>query len=318
MDKKIIVILDGFVANSGDLSWDGLKEFGELTVYDRSLPEEVIQRAKDAWAVFINKVNMTEEVLRQLPKLKFLGVLATGYNNVDIAAAKRLGITVCNVPAYSSDSVAQLVFALLLDITNRVGDYSASVKEGEWSRCKDFSYRLSPITELAGMTMGIVGFGNIGQRVATIASALGMNVITTSAKADGSPLATRVTLDELLSQSDVLSLNAALTPATKHIINADNIAKMKHSAIIINTARGGLVDEQALAEALNSRRIAAAGVDVLNEEPPRNGSPLIDSKYCVVTPHIAWQSTQARMRLVDISVDNLRAFVEGTPKNVVE
>ena len=311
-----IIILDGYVANSGDLSWEPLRELGELTVYDRTAPEEVTERAADATAIYTNKVLITDDVMEALPELKFIGVLATGYNNVDIDAAHRRGITVCNVPAYSTDSVAQLVFAHLLHILNSIGDYAASVNSGEWAGNRDFSYRLRPFDELAGQTIGIIGMGNIGHRVAAIAQAFGMRVVTNSGRElpDG---VERVSLDELFRQSDVISLNSALTPATKGIISREALALMKPTAIIINTSRGPLIEEEALAEALREGRIAAAGIDVLCEEPPRKGSPLIGCPRCFVTPHIAWQSSQARQRLVDISIDNLRRFLDGKPQNRV-
>ncbi|MDE7474353.1 MAG: D-2-hydroxyacid dehydrogenase [Duncaniella sp.] len=311
-----IIILDGYVANSGDLSWEPLRELGELTVYDRTAPEEVTERAADATAIYTNKVLITDDVMEALPELKFIGVLATGYNNVDIDAAHRRGITVCNVPAYSTDSVAQLVFAHLLHIVNSIGDYAASVNSGEWAGNRDFSYRLRPFDELAGQTIGIIGMGNIGHHVAAIAQAFGMRVVTNSGRElpDG---VERVSLDELFRQSDVISLNSALTPATKGIISREALALMKPTAIIINTSRGPLIEEEALAEALREGRIAAAGIDVLCEEPPRKGSLLIGCPRCFVTPHIAWQSSQARQRLVDISIDNLRRFLDGKPQNRV-
>lgn len=311
-----IIILDGYVANSGDLSWEPLRELGELTVYDRTAPEEVTERAAEATAIYTNKVLITDDVMEALPELKFIGVLATGYNNVDIDAAHRRGITVCNVPAYSTDSVAQLVFAHLLHIINSIGDYAASVNSGEWAGNRDFSYRLRPFDELAGQTIGIIGMGNIGRRVAAIAQAFGMRVVTNSGRElpDG---VERVSLDKLFRQSDVISLNSALTPATKGIISREALALMKPTAIIINTSRGPLIEEEALAEALREGRIAAAGIDVLCEEPPRKGSPLIGCPHCFVTPHIAWQSSQARQRLVDISIDNLRRFLDGKPQNRV-
>ena len=311
-----IIILDGYVANSGDLSWEPLRELGELTVYDRTAPEEVTERAADATAIYTNKVLITDDVMEALPELKFIGVLATGYNNVDIDAAHRRGITVCNVPAYSTDSVAQLVFAHLLHIVNSIGDYAASVNSGEWAGNRDFSYRLRPFDELAGQTIGIIGMGNIGRRVAAIAQAFGMRVVTNSGR-ELPDVVERVSLDELFRQSDVISLNSALTPATKGIISREALALMKPTAIIINTSRGPLIEEEALAEALREGRIAAAGIDVLCEEPPRKGSPLIGCPHCFVTPHIAWQSSQARQRLVDISIDNLRRFLDGKPQNRV-
>ncbi len=313
---KKIVILDGYVANSGDLSWSALEQLGQLTVYDRTAPEEVVERARGAFAIFTNKVLITDEIMSRLPGLEFIGVLATGYNNVDIESARRRGITVCNVPAYSTNSVAQLVFAHLLQITNSIGDYAGSVNRDEWGGNVDFSYRLRPFDELAGMTMGIIGMGNIGRRVAAIAQAFGMKVVTTSGRELPEGVR-RVNLDTLLEESDVISLNSALTQATKGIINRETLAKMKPTAILINTSRGPLVDEDALTEALRENRIAAAGIDVLCEEPPHHGSPLIGCPRCFVTPHIAWQSSQARRRLVDISAANLKAFVEGEPVNLV-
>lgn len=313
---NIIVVLDSYPANDGDLSWKDLESLGKLTVYDRTSPDQVIERCRDAQVVFTNKVVMSADVIAALPKLRFIGVLATGYNNIDIEAARKAGVTVCNVPAYSTDSVSQLVFALLLEITNRTAAYSESVKKGKWSNCPSFSYRLKPITELSGKTMGIIGFGNIGNRVATIAKAFGMTVLTTSQR-QLPEWVERVKLDELLSRSHVVSLNSALTPATRHIINEETLMLMRPDAILINTSRGGLVDEAALAAALKRGQIAAAGVDVLEQEPPRDGSPLIDSDRCLVTPHIAWQSTEARKRLLAVSVDNLRAYMAGEPQNVV-
>lgn len=313
---KKIVVLDGYVANSGDLSWDALKKWGELTVYDRTAPEEIIERAKDAFAIFTNKVIITDEIMEALPRLRFIGVLATGYNNVDIDAAHKREIAVCNVPAYSTESVAQVVFAHLLNIVNGIGEYAVSVNKGEWAENRDFSYRLRPFAELAGKTMGIIGMGNIGRRVAEIARAFGMQVVTNSTRELPEGVK-RVNLTELFKESDVISLNSALTPRTRNIIDREALALMKPTAILINTSRGPLVDEAALAEALRENRIAAAGVDVLCEEPPRSGSPLIGCERCFISPHIAWQSSEARARLIDISISNLKAFCEGRPQNLV-
>ncbi len=311
-----IVILDGYVANSGDLSWEALDKLGEVTVYDRTAPDKVVERAADATCVLTNKVLMTADVLAELPKLKYIGVLATGYNNVDIEAARQRGIIVTNVPAYSTDSVAQLVFALLLNVVNDIHSYAESVSRGDWGNCDDFSYRLKPFDELAGQTMGVIGMGNIGSRVARIAMAFGMKVITTSARSLPEGVE-RVEADELFRRSDVVSLNTALTPATKGLINARTLALMKPTAILINTSRGPLIDEDALAAALRLGRIAAAAVDVLCEEPPRSGSPLVGCPGAYITPHIAWQSTQARRRLLDIAMSNVGAYVKGAPVNVV-
>lgn len=319
MEKPRIVILDGYVANSGDLSWHEIASLGELTVYDRTSPDEVIARCSGATAVFTNKVIIDADTIVALPDLKFIGVLATGYNNVDIEAARRTGIVVSNVPAYSTMSVAQLVFAMLLTICNRVSDYSASVAAGRWASCDDFSYRLGPIEELDGKTMAVYGLGNIGRRVAAIADAFGMHVVScTSQPAENlPPYIEKVSRDEMFRRADVLSLNAPLTATNRHFVNAATIALMKPTAIVINTARGPLVDEEALADALASGRLAFAAVDVLAVEPPRQGSPLIGLDNCIVTPHVAWQSTDARRRLLDVSAANLRAFLAGAPQNVV-
>lgn len=315
-EKINIVVLDSSPANDGDLSWNELESIGNLTIYERTAPQETVERCRGAQAVFTNKVMMTADVMASLPELRFIGVLATGYNNIDLDAARKAGVTVCNVPAYSSESVAQLVFALLLEVTDRVAEYSASVKRGEWGNCPSFSYRLGAITELSGKVMGIIGFGNIGLQVATIARAFGMTVITNSSRQLPGWVG-RVSLDELFSRSNVISLNSALTPATHHIINKESLRLMRSDAILVNTSRGGLVDEAALACALEQGQIAAAAVDVLETEPPRQGSPLIDSGRCIVTPHIAWQSTEARERLLAISAGNLRSFLAGEPQNVV-
>lgn len=311
-----IIVLDASPANDGDLSWKELESLGQVDVYAATAPDEVTQRCRGAEVVLTNKVVMNSEVIASLPDLKYIGVLATGYNNIDLEAARKAGITVCNVPAYSSESVAQLVFALLLAVTNRVADYSASVKKGDWQHCQTFSYRLSPIMELSGKTMGIIGFGNIGMQVGTIARAFGMTVITTSHR-ELPQWAERVELDELLARSNVVSLNSALTDATYHIINEETLMLMRQDAIMVNTSRGPLIDEPALASALNRGQIAAAAVDVLESEPPRNGSPLIEARNCIITPHIAWQSTEARQRLLAITVENLKAYLSGHPQNVV-
>ncbi len=313
------VVLDGYVANDGDLSWSGIEELGNLTVYERTSPAEIVDRAAGADAVFTNKVVLTDEIMEQLPDLKFIGVLATGYNNVDIEAARRRGITVCNVPAYSTESVVQTVFAHLLNIVNRVAAHSASVKRGDWQFCNDFSYRLGPIDELSGSTMGIYGLGHIGMRVAEVAHAFGMKVIALTSKTAGNLPAyiEKVDRDGLFMRSDVLSLNAPLTADNALFVNSVTLSLMKPGAILINTARGGLIDENALAEALDRGMVHAAGVDVLSVEPPVNGDVLIDNERCEVTPHIAWQSTQARRRLLEVSTQNLRQLLAGTPQNVV-
>lgn len=314
-----IVVVDGYVANSGDLSWDALAALGELTVYDRTSPDQLIDRCRDAYAVITNKVVIDAAAIDALPSLRYIGVLATGYNNVDIAAARRAGVTVCNVPAYSTASVAQTVFALLLAITNRVESYSASVHAGDWSRCADFSYRLGPIEELDGLTMAVYGLGNIGSRVAAIAHAFGMKVISFTSKQQDAlpPYIEKVSRDEMFGRADVLSLNAPLTADNRHFVCGETLALMKPTAILINTARGGLVDEHALASALREHRIAAAGIDVMDCEPPKADNPLSALDNCIITPHIAWQSTGARRRLLAVTADNLAAFMSSHPINVV-
>lgn len=313
--KKIVILDAATIGDDRDV-WRALEAYGDVVAYDNTRPEDVAARCGGAWAVLTNKVPVTDDTMRCCPELRYIGVLATGYNIVDIAAAAKLGICVSNVPGYSTDSVAQLVFALLLELTNRVGRYSGAVEAGRWEASPLFSFRVAPIMELAGLTMGIYGFGTIGKRVAEIARAFGMGVITPSRK-DLPDWVERVELPAFWSRADVVSINAAFTPAQSALINADVLNKMKPSAIIINTARGGFVDERALAEALESGRIAGAAVDVLDQEPPRCGSPLIGARNCVITPHVAWQSTEALRRLVDITVENIAAFAGGSPINVV-
>ena len=316
-----IVELDGYAANPGDLSWDGFRELGELTVYDRTEPEDVLERAQGAQVILTNKVVITEELMEQLPDLRYIGVLATGYNVVDIPAARRHGIIVTNIPAYSTMSVAQMVMAHLLNITNQVALHSAAVKEGEWQRNKDFSFSLTPLIELDGKTLGIVGLGNTGTATARIAQSLGMRILAYSSKSAEALAQLGIekaeSYEQLFREADVLSLHCPLTEETKHLVNADRLQMMKPTAILINTGRGPLVDEKALAAALNECRIMAAGVDVLQEEPPRQGSPLIGARNCYITPHIAWATQAARVRLLDIALENIKAFLEGKPQNVV-
>ena len=314
-----IVILDGYTANPGDLSWKALEEMGELTVYERTKPEETTDRAKDAEVVLTNKVLLRRQEIEQLPKLKYIGVLATGYNVVDLEAAREHGITVTNVPAYSTMSVAQMVFSHLLTVTNHTEYYARQNREGKWTASPDFSYMDMPLTELANKTFGIVGLGNIGQRVAMIANAFGMNVVAyTSKPADKLPQYIRKgTLDEVLTESDILSLHCPLTPDTQHLINSQTLQKMKPSAILINTGRGPLVNDQDVADALNHHRLQAFCADVLTEEPPKADNPLLGCENAYITPHIAWASSEARVRLLDVAISNVRAFVEGKPQNVV-
>ena len=314
-----IVILDGYALNPGDLSYDSLRQYGELTVYDRTAPGELIARAIDADVVLTNKVVLGEREMAQLPRLRYIGVQATGYNIIDVEAARRYGITVTNIPAYSTESVAQMVMAHLLNITQRVGYYAEQCRAGRWGANPDFCFWDTPLIELKGKQMGIVGLGRTGGAVARLALAFGMTVAayTSKAQAELPEGVTKVSLHELFSTSDVVSLHCPLTPETTCLVDAQCLALMKPTAILINTARGPVVDEQALADALNAKKICAAGIDVLTEEAPRSGSPLFGAHNCFVTPHIAWATLEARMRLLAISEENLRAFIEGNPQNVV-
>ena len=314
-----IVVLDGFSAQPGDLSWLGLERLGTLTVYERTSSEQTVERASQADIVLTNKVIISREVMAQLPQLKYVGVLATGYNVVDVEAARERGIIVTNVPAYSTESVAQMVFAHLLTVTNRTEYYAVQNRNGRWSANPDFCYWDTELTELSGKTFGIVGLGNIGRRVAQIALAFGMKVIAlTSKSADALPAGIeKVDLNTLLAVSDVLSLHCPLTDNTRHFINAETLRQMKPTAIIINTGRGPLVDDQAVADALASGRLSAFCADVLTAEPPSIANPLLRQPNAFITPHIAWATKEARIRLLDVAVDNVRCFVEGKPRNVV-
>lgn len=314
-----ITVLDGYAANPGDISWEPLKALGELTVYPRTKAGEVVGRAKDADIVLTNKVVFTDEVMAQLPKLKYIGVLATGYNTVDTVAARRRGIVVTNIPAYSTESVVQMTFAHILNITNQVGHYAAGARGGHWTASPDFCYWDTPLTELSGKTLGIVGLGHIGSRVARIARCLGMEVFALTSK-DSSLLPDgirKATLDGLLAVSDILTLHCPLTRDNYHMINAERLQKMRPGAILINTARGALVDEAAVAGALESGRLYAYGADVAEEEPPRPDNPLLRQPHAFLTPHIAWATREARARLTDICVANVRAFIGGHPVNEV-
>lgn len=314
-----IVILDGYSANPGDLSWKELEKLGEVTVYDRTKPSETVARAANSDIVLTNKVVINKDVMTQLPQLKYIGVLATGYNVVDIAAAHERGIIVTNVPAYSTESVAQMVFAHLLTVTNRTEHYAIQNRGGRWVENPDFCYWDFPHQELSGKTFGIVGLGNIGQRVAQIAQAFGMKVkALTSKAAEALPNGIeKATIEELLATSDVLSLHCPLTDNTRHLINAATLRQMKPSAILINTGRGPLIDDQAVAEALAEGRLAAFCADVLTEEPPKAENPLLSQPNAFITPHIAWASTEARIRLLQVATDNVQAFLNGSPMNVV-
>lgn len=315
-----IVVLDGYAANPGDISWEPFKEYGELVVYPRTTPEEVVERIKGAECVFTNKVPITAETIDASPDLKWIGVLATGFNIVDIAHAKEAGIPVSNIPAYSTDTVAQNVFAHLLHICNRVGDHAASISKGRWAACPDFTFWDYPQMEIAGKTMGIIGFGAIGKKVASIAQAFGMKVIVNTPhpdKAFESETLSFASAEEVIRSADVLSLHCPLTDNTKEIINKKTLATMKPTSILINTGRGPLINEADLAEALKSGTILAAGLDVLCKEPPEAGNPLFACENCFITPHVSWASDAARVRLHDIALDNLKAFVEGKAMNVV-
>ena len=314
-----IVILDGYTANPGDLSWDELKTMGELTVYDRTSKSETVERAAEADIVLTNKVIIGRQEMDQLPRLKYIGVLATGYNVVDIEAAHQRGITVTNVPAYSTESVAQMVFAHLLTVTNRTEHYAQENRQGRWTANKDFCYWDFPHMELAGKLFGIVGLGNIGQRVAAIAHAFGMKVCAyTSKSAEQLPdYMQKLPLTDILSACDIVSLHCPLTPATHHLINRQTLQQMKPSAILINTGRGPLVDDQAVADALAEGKLAAFCADVLTEEPPKATNPLLKQPNAYITPHIAWASTEARVRLLAVAISNVRSFVNGHPQNIV-
>lgn len=314
-----IVVLDGYAANPGDISWEEWKSLGELVVYDRTAPEELLERAENAEVLLTNKVIINAEPMSKLPALKYIGVTATGYNVVDIDAAKARGIVVTNIPAYSTNSVAQMVFAHLLNITQHVADHSKVVTEGGWQNSKDFCFWNSPLIELDGLTIGIVGFGNTGSATARIANSFGMKVLAYSSKSQEQlpEYVTKASLDEIFKTSDVVSLHCPLTENTRHLVNAERLAQMKSSAIVINTGRGPLVNDQDLADALNSGKIYAAGIDVLTQEPPRDGNPLIGARNCCITPHIAWATAAARKRLLQIAFDNVRAFAEGKPQNVI-
>jgi glycerate dehydrogenase len=314
-----LVVLDGYCLNPGDLSWDGLQRLGEVTVFDRTRPEAVVERAAGAEIVFTNKTPLPGAVLAQLSKLRYIGVLATGYNVVDVEAAKTRGIVVTNIPTYGTASVAQFVFALLLELCHNVKVHSDAVRAGEWSSSPDWSFWKSPLVELAGRTMGIVGFGRIGRQVGRIADAMGMRVLAYDTYHGGPPQYSFswAELQELLRESDVVSLHSPLFPETQGMINAKTLAMMKPSAFLINTSRGPLVVDRDLADALNAGRLAGAGVDVLSVEPPATDNPLLTARNCLVTPHIAWATREARSRLMDLAVENAAAFVGGKPVNVV-
>jgi len=314
-----IIVLDGYSANPGDLSWEPLRAFGELTVFDCTNDDEMLVRAKDADVVLTNKVAISDAQMAQLPNLKYIGVLATGYNIVDVAAARRRGIIVTNIPAYSTYSVVQMTFAHLLNIVNRVDHYATQNRAGRWSANPDFCYWDTPLHELAGMQMGVVGLGNIGMKVAQAAQVFGMKVLAlTSKETNVLPVGIRkVDLPTLLNECDVITLHCPLTAETRELINQQTIAQMKDGAILINTGRGPLVNERDVAAALASGKLAAYGADVMCSEPPSSDNPLLSQPNAFLTPHVAWATYEARVRLMAIAIENVKAFVEGKPMNVV-
>lgn len=312
-----IVVLDGYVLNPGDLSWSKLEESGEVEIYPHSTHEEMLERCCDADIIITNKVRITDSDMQQLGRLKYIGITATGFNIVDTEAARRRGIIVTNVPSYSTEAVAQATFALILEITNQVALHSAAVKANEWSTCPSFCFWKSPLYELNGKTLGIYGMGNIGKRVSAIAKAFGMNVIFYSRSVKKDVDAKQVSFEELLANSDYLTLHTPLFKENERIINADTLSKMKKDAVLINTARGGLVDSDALYEALKSGLIRAAGVDVLPDEPPAADDKLFELDNLFITPHIAWAAKETRERLMEIAINNVYSFLSGKPQNVV-
>jgi len=315
-----IIVLDGHTLNPGDLSWEGLYTLGEVVLYDRTPSDKILERSIGAEILITNKTPFSEATIDRLPDLKYIGVLATGYNVVDTAAAKRRNIIVTNVPAYSTMSVAQLTFALLLELCHNVQKHSDSVMEGKWAKSPDFSYSDFPLIELSGKTFGIIGFGNIGKKVADIATVFGMNIIASSRhQTDQSERKNFrwAEIIEVLEQADIVSIHCPLTPETKGLINSESLKRMKSSAFLINTSRGPVVVEQDLADALNNGIIGGAGIDVLSSEPPSKDNPLFKAKNCIITPHIAWATKEARVRLMDIAVNNVEAFINGKPVNVV-
>lgn len=311
-----IVVLDGYTLNPGDLSWDGFKELGETVVYERTAPEQILNRAKDAEIVITNKTPITKETIDLLPKMQYIGVLATGYNVIDIDAAREKGIVVCNIPAYGTQAVAQMTFALLLALCNKVEMHNDAVKKGVWSASKDFCFCVDTLTELAGKTMGIIGFGRIGAQVAALADAFGMEVVYNSNSRKNTKYRW-MERDELFCTADVVSLHCPLVAATQGLINKQTLEKMKKTAFLINTSRGQVIVEKDLADALNQGKIAGAALDVLSQEPPAADNPLLTAKNCIITPHIAWAAKETRARLMDIAVENLKAWMDGKPIHCV-
>jgi glycerate dehydrogenase len=312
-----LVVLDGYTLNPGDLSWDALKQLATVDIHDRTPADKIPTTGADAELVLTNKAPITAATIAGWPKLKYIGVLATGYNIVDVAAAKARGVVVANVPAYSTMSVAQATFALLMELTHHVGLHAQTVRDGKWTRANDFCYWDRPLVELAGRTMGIVGLGAVGRAVANIAKAFGMHVIGYSRSGPGDSGVEGVSLEDVFRRSDVISLHCPLTPQTQGLINAERLGWMKPDALLINTGRGALVDEAALASALHAEKIGGAGLDVLSTEPPKADNPLLSAPRCYITPHIAWATRAARTRLMNTAVENVKAFLAGKPVNVV-
>ena len=314
-----IVMLDAYTTNPGDLSWDEFKTLGDLTIYDRTPSDKIIERAEEADILITNKTPVTKEIIDCLPKLKFIALMSTGYNIVDYVYLKEKGIPVSNIPSYSTDAVAQLVMSFILELAMNVGLHSESVKNGDWADCADFCYWKAPLTELTEKTLGIFGLGKIGKAVAERAKAFGMNVVAYTPRIHGDEpdFIKLVSLDEMLNLSDIISMHCPLTPETEGVVNRDFISKMKDGAYFINTSRGTVVDEYALADALNSGKLGGAGLDVLSTEPPKKDNPLLSTKNCFITPHIAWASFETRKRLVSILYNNIQAFIDGKPQNVI-
>ncbi len=316
-----IVVLDGYAMNPGDLTWNGLQALGDVMIYERSSEKEIIERAKGAEIVLTNKVSLPAHIIEALPVLKYIGVMATGYNMIDMDCANKQGIVVTNVPGYSTPSVVQLTFSLLLELCYHTQRHSDAVMKGKWTASPDFCFWDYPLTELSGKTLGIIGFGSIGQKVADVGAAFGMSILAYSrTKTDQSHRKNfrwAAEQEELLAQADIVSLHCPLTPQTENLINAESLSIMKPSAVIINTSRGGLIDAQALADALNEGRISGAGIDVLPVEPPPIDNPLFNAKNCLVTPHIAWATKESRLRLMDVVIGNIKSFLNGQSVNVI-
>ncbi len=314
-----IVVLDGYTLNPGDLSWEDLENLGELTVYERTPEDKILDRIKDAEAVYTNKTPISRDTIAACPRLKYIGILATGYNVVDVEAARERNIPVSNIPVYGTTAVAQMVFALLLEICHHAAAHSDAVYAGDWTNNQDWCFWNYPLIELAGKTMGVIGFGRIGQNTARIAAAFGMKVLAYDEYPSdtGRALGEYVSLDELLAKSDVIALHCPLFPSTQGIVNKNSIAKMKDGVIILNNSRGPLIVEQDLADALNSGKVYAAGLDVVSTEPIKADNPLLKAKNCIITPHISWAPKESRKRLMDIAAENLKSFIDGKPMNVV-